>query len=846
MFTGFLRVRGGRAAGPSGTLCAMPVPPSPSVSGRWRARVVGACIGTAAILGLAVAPAVAARVPRVTGLVVTARTTTSIDIYWRAPRVARLRGIVVRRAAGGAAPATPAAGAAVTVHGAAAVSAVDIALTPGTVYSYAVFVRTASGRVSPAATLTTRTDATGAVPLAAPRLTLVRGPVRLAVARFAPVPGATGYSYRMCAAVGGCGPRTPVTPSGRLMTGLRPGVRYTVQLMAIGDGVAAADSPAAVAVGIPAGPRLPAPRLVVTAGPGTLRVAAFPGILHAQGYRTRLCNRAGAYCAPPAPLSSRGATFRRLGGGVVYTVELTANANGVRYSSSVAAARRATVGAFPLAPPVGRNAGCAPVTIAQENAKAGGTGWQPTSGLISPLVQGYVDQTSAACGSEVGLYLGTRSPTPVRVQVQAWRLGSYGGAGGRLVWTGPTFAVAEPGRWETVASTTFEVTAPWLRAATLAIPHTWTEGMYELRIVPVGNPGAAAAVPLVVRDDTRTTPLVQVVATNTDQMYNTWGGHSAYSTASGISTVVSLLRPYDGFGMAQILNDEQPLAQFVESQGRSVSYVTDGDLDIGSREVSAARAIMIGSHSEYWTPGMRTHLQAALAHGANATFFGANSMYWHAVPTSHAGRYTALDIWKLNPADPHASSPALVSTMWRLPPISNPEQMVLGEEFGCTDVLLPMTVPTTLGWVFDRTGATAGQQLQGVIYQETDTPTSGAPMPAGTRVVTSRTFACPQRAAGFTSGSAVTLVPQPKGGLVVDVGTRGWVCLLNSSCVTNPVYSDPALLAADPDIDTTTVRNDPAVASVIRNATTNILNAVSAGPAAGYATTSPYPLAPGA
>jgi hypothetical protein len=108
------------------------------------------------------------------------------------------------------------------------------------------------------------------------------------------------------------------------------------------------------------------------------------------------------------------------------------------------------------------------------------------------------------------------------------------------------------------------------------------------------------------------------------------------------------------------------------------------------------------------------------------------------------------------------------------------------------------------------------------------------------------TFPCPQRGAGYVSGSAIALAPQSGGGLVINVGTRGWVCLLDGSCVTNPVYSSPALLAIDPDIVVTTVRNDPTAESVIRQATTNIFDAVLSGPAAGYANDPSYPLAPGA
>ena len=694
-------------------------------------------------------------VPPATAVVVTGRGRTAIDLYWTDPPGVRITRIVVRRARGTRAPTRPIAGVGVPVRGSRPAAVADTKLTAGTRYSYAIFVRDRYGHYSPAARLTTRTDAVHARRLGNPRLSVSPNPGVLIVNGFAAVPHATGYSYRLCNRLGAqCGSATPVTTKGTTIGGLVNGVTYTVQLTAIGNGTAWADAPVA---------------------------------------------------------------------------------------------RRLAPAAIRLVPPSGTNTGCSPTTIAQENAKSGDTGWQPPPlPTASPLVQGYAQYTSIACGGVVGIYLGTHSATPVPVNIEVWRLGDYQGAGGRLVWTSPTLTVRAPTTWEHVAASTLTVTAPWQETAALTVSHDWTQGIYEVRAVPVGNPGAAGAMPLVIRDDRRTTAMVQVVATNTDQMYNTWGGHSAYSTATGISTVVSLNRPYDGFGMAQVLTEELPLARYAESEDRDISYVADGDLNSGDAEISAAKAIVIASHSEYWTPGMRAQLETALARGANAAFFGANSIYWHAVPTPVGGPYRTLNIWKLNPHDPHATSPTLASTMWRQPPIKKPEQAILGEQFGCTNVLMPLTLPSSLGWVFAGSGATPHEQLQGVIYQETDTPTSGVTIPHGTRLAAATTFPCPQRGAGFVSGSAIALAPQTGGGLVVNVGTRGWVCLLDGSCVTNPVYSDPALLAIDPDIVTGTMRNDPTAEVVIRQATTNILNVMLSGPAASHATTSGYPLAPGA
>jgi len=484
---------------------------------------------------------------------------------------------------------------------------------------------------------------------------------------------------------------------------------------------------------------------------------------------------------------------------------------------------------------------CAPVTIAQENAKPGGTGWVPPPPPASPAVQGYANTTSAVCGSRVTLYLGTRSRRPVPVRIAAWRLGYYRGAGGRLVWTSGVVRVGRPRVWETIAPVTNMVTAPWPASLSFTVPHSWTQGVYELRVDPLATNLRAGTIPLVVRDGLRTTKLVEVLSTNTWQMYNTWGGMDAYSEPR-TSRVVSLNRPYDGSGTVSLMADDYPIVRFVEAHGLDVSYVTDPDLDRDVSAVSGATALVFGSHTEYWTTGMRTSLEGALAHGANAVFLGANNMYWRPVPVGATRPYRELAIWKVPSLDPNAHDPALASLKWRAAPIDQPEQAVLGEEFGCTDVLEPMTVPSTLGWVFAGSGATPGESLPGVIYQETDTPAAGTTMPSGTRVVTSLTFACPQD--GVTAGgSAMTLAPGSGGGLVLDVGTRGWVCLLNRSCVTNPVYTWPALVNTDPDIVVGTARNDPATARIIQNVTKTVLETVIQGPAGARVNSSGYPLA---
>jgi hypothetical protein len=497
--------------------------------------------------------------------------------------------------------------------------------------------------------------------------------------------------------------------------------------------------------------------------------------------------------------------------------------------------------------------GCARISVTAENARAGGTGWktagsqEPTAEngpiirtLTTPLVQGFASSTSVVCGQRVGLHLGTLNTHPVAVRIQAWRLGYYRGRGGRLVWQSPYVSVHRPRTWLRNAAATHMITAPWPTTLTLQIPHSWTQGVYELRIVPRTAPAQAAVIPLVVRDPHRTAALVQVLSVNTWQMYNDWGGWSAYSIPR--SRIVSFDRPYAGIGWGNMMTFEYPLLRYLERTGTDVGYATDIDLNAGGTTLARTHALLFGGHSEYWTTAMRAHLEQYFARGVNAAFFGGNTMFWRPVPVGRSTTYRQLQMYRLAYLDPYAHDPVHASEMWRDAIINRPEQATLGEQYGCDAVVMPMTVPApSLGWIFANSGAHPGQVLPGVNGSETDYPNPGVPVPAGTQLVTEETFACPHRALA-SSGAAVTLVPGPgpRGGLIFDAGTEDWACNLSALCPDLAVLpSDlPAGAPFTPGVNT----NDPVVETILQRATRNLLGVLAAGPAGWRATSNPYPL----
>jgi hypothetical protein len=486
--------------------------------------------------------------------------------------------------------------------------------------------------------------------------------------------------------------------------------------------------------------------------------------------------------------------------------------------------------------------GCAPVSVLTENTRPGSTGWRPDPHVTAPIVQGFADRTSAMCGQRLTLRLGARIRGPVPVRIQAWRLGFYHGRGGRLVWSSRILVVRHPAKWATVTPQTHMVSAPWPVTTVLTIPHDWPQGVYVLRIMPLRNRQAGGEIPLVVRDPNRRTRYVHVLAANTWEMYNAWGGSSAYSKTR--SLVVSFDRPYQGSEPKRLLTDDFPLVWFTERLGLDISYATDVDLGGGGPEFDAAKALLFGNHSEYWTTDMRTHLEQAIGIGANAVFFGADNMYWRPVPVGAIDPYRQLAIYRFPHVDPYGRMAARASVMWRQPPISRPEQALLGEQYGCVGVLMPMVAPDpSLGWMFADSGARPGQLLPGVNYYETDVPDFSYPIPPQTQLVTRQSFGCPRRGES-RSGAAVTVVPVhgPSGAIVIDMGTQGWVCMLNASCTTAPALRWGRWVGPSDPITQGGRRNLRPVRAIVERVTRTILNVVGAGPGGRLATTRPYPL----
>jgi YD repeat-containing protein len=288
--------------------------------------------------------------------------------------------------------------------------------------------------------------------------------------------------------------------------------------------------------------------------------------------------------------------------------------------------------------------------ILQENycSGAGSTGWH--LGTVDENVGGFATKTSFAKGENVSLKIGRNQPTfpATSVSVTVYRLGYYGGAGGRLI--------SAAGASNVTVNNSFSCNAPdtttgkldcgnW--AVTYTIPGTAlpTSGVYLAKLHTLDT-NRENSIVFVVRDDTRATPskVEFVVPTASYQAYNTWGGKSLYfdkgsGQGSGFNTItqtdravkVSFNRPLDD--PERFLNrfpngPDADLVSWMEQQGYDLTYTDDFAVHGNPNELKQHKVIAIGAHSEYWSGEDMAAYKAARDAGVNILSLGGNTGYW--------------------------------------------------------------------------------------------------------------------------------------------------------------------------------------------------------------------------
>src|SRR5215469_8600597 len=168
-----------------------------------------------------------------------------------------------------------------------------------------------------------------------------------------------------------------------------------------------------------------------------------------------------------------------------------------------------------------------PNPIPGENQNAGDSQWRAGRRSWAGELDLYLSTDSAVSGDRVSVMISADPATSATVQI--FRLGYYGGAGARNVWSGGPFNVQrqppcprDPG--------TGRVECRWSETFSFSVGADWFS---EDNVVKVTRPeGFKRFAPLVVRDG-RPAEILFKLPVNTYEAYNAWGGESLYRDDSG-------------------------------------------------------------------------------------------------------------------------------------------------------------------------------------------------------------------------------------------------------------------------------------------------------------------------
>src|SRR6476620_11060639 len=144
-----------------------------------------------------------------------------------------------------------------------------------------------------------------------------------------------------------------------------------------------------------------------------------------------------------------------------------------------------------------------PMIVRKENERPGTRDWlltktrvDPATKYRCPWVEGYCSRTSVRAGEEISFFVSTNPPSPFRIDF--FRMGYYGGAGGRLVVShGPFPGAAQPD--PPVGERRLRECA-WEPCLTLKVPEDWVSGVYVGKLTEERE-DLQSYVIFVVRDD---------------------------------------------------------------------------------------------------------------------------------------------------------------------------------------------------------------------------------------------------------------------------------------------------------------------------------------------------------
>ncbi len=282
--------------------------------------------------------------------------------------------------------------------------------------------------------------------------------------------------------------------------------------------------------------------------------------------------------------------------------------------------------------------------LSENNCKGeGSSDWM--TGNYDDNIAGFATQTSFNVGQSVPLKIARNTTPGTKVNIEVFRMGYYGGEGGRLVHTANNITVGNNFTCKTAQPnpTTGEYScANWGVSYTVPASAVQTTGVYVAKLTTVGGSPLENTIVFVMRDDNPTvdSKILFVLPTADYQAYNTWGGKSLYYDRLGGGTVTA-----SGTGRAVKVSFDRPMFEgnderdrffgpdfetlfWLEKQGYDVSYSDDVAVHQNGASLKDHDIIVVPGHSEYWSGEQFKAFENARDAGVNLASFSANTSYW--------------------------------------------------------------------------------------------------------------------------------------------------------------------------------------------------------------------------
>jgi hypothetical protein len=423
----------------------------------------------------------------------------------------------------------------------------------------------------------------------------------------------------------------------------------------------------------------------------------------------------------------------------------------------------------------------------------------PATKYRCPWIEGYCSHTSAAAGENVQFFVSTNPASAIRIDI--YRMGHYGGAGGRLFKSlGPFEGFTQP---DPPIGRKRVRDCRWEPCAALQIPEDWLSGVYLAKLTAERD-GLQSYIIFIVRDNRRADFIFQCSDT-TWQAYNRWPDQFAlYDNGEhqwwwGGDVQVSFNRPYGKY--CQILDAplstgsgewflwEFPFAFWLEARGYEVTYISNLDTHRDGHGLRRAKGLLSVGHDEYWSIEMFNHVKAAVEDGLSVGFFSGNAVCGRILFDADAAGRELRAFERVGVFGPPGGTIEFeaMSALSHERPYAN--ELIGAHSTGPVTGGADWVCAKPEHWIFAGTGMKEGEGIPGLVGWEWHGDPASIP---GLEVVAT---APTQSAPGKPNGGqfTATVYPGPAGNVVFNAATCWWADGLSAppGYVRPSVYTSP-------------------------------------------------------